>query len=95
MTLVTLVIEPVNRAGKPVLDEFTVFIYNFTEYEMKNMSNRIEVKELRVSVRIWKMLNIYNEWMEHWFTVVAAGKEYFGAKLVRIRPEKPIMKLKV
>ncbi|MEM2616499.1 MAG: hypothetical protein QXL64_03150 [Thermofilaceae archaeon] len=95
MALITFNIEPVDQDGRPVSDQFMVLIHNFTRYGSKSMSERIEAKGLRHSIRIWRLLNIFNEWEEHEYTIVLAGSEYFGAKLVRIRPEKPIMELRV
>jgi len=89
--LVTFRISAVDARGNPVSDAFTVYVHNFTEYWRKPSSERVYAGPLQsISLRIWRLLNRFNEWVEHEYTIVLVGKRYFSAKLVKVKPEKPL-----
>jgi hypothetical protein len=94
--LVTFRVSAVDGRGKPVSDRFTVYVHNFTEYWQKARSERVYASPLQpVPLRIWRLLNRFNEWVEHEYTIVLVGARYFGAKLVRVKPEKPLLAVDV
>jgi len=94
--LVTFRVSAVDARGRPVSDAFTVYVHNFTEYWRKPSSERVYAGPLQpISLRIWRLLNRFNEWVEHEYTIVLVGKRYFGAKLVKVKPEKPLTTVEV
>jgi hypothetical protein len=94
--LVTFRVSAVDGEERPVSDRFTVYVHNFTEYWRKPSSERVYAGPLQpIPLRIWRLLNRFNEWVEHEYTIVLVGARYFGAKLVRVKPEKPLLTVDV
>ena len=94
--LVTFRVSAVDEEGRLVSDRFTVYVHNFTEYWGKQGSERVYAGPLQpIPLKIWRLLNRFNEWMEHEYTIVLWGERYFGAKLVRVKPEKPLLTVDV
>jgi len=92
MGLVSLRIVPVDENGNVVNDDFSYYVHNFTDYWSKEKSERIyEGNSQNVAVKLWRLLDRWNNWKEHEFTIVVVGKNYFGSKLISIIPEKPLL----
>jgi len=94
MGLVTLRVVPVDENGSLVSDVFVFYLHNFTDYWYKQRSERIyEGKSQNIAVKLWRLLDRFNNWKEQEFTIVVVGKNYFGTKLIKIKPEKPLLSL--
>ncbi|MEM0219261.1 MAG: hypothetical protein QW314_04625 [Thermoproteota archaeon] len=94
MGLATLKVVPVDENGNIVVDNFVFYLHNFTSYTSKLRSERIyEGSSQNIVVKLWRLLDRFNKWQEQEFTVVVVSKNYFGTKLIKIVPEKPLLSL--
>jgi len=82
-------------------DYFTVYVHNFT-YTIsrtpwsEEMNKRIESKVSSFSIRVWRLLDRFTgDWMMHEYTIVVSSRNYFGAVLVRVKPDEPIKNVEV
>ncbi|MEM2261758.1 MAG: hypothetical protein QXK24_04830 [Ignisphaera sp.] len=102
MGLIRLNIVPIDDRGYivedgPSLQEgFTVYVHNYTGFVRKPADEKVCMGRGPITIRAWRVIDIVtNDWMEQEYVVVVVTKNYFGSRLIRVKPDKPVMDIEV
>lgn len=82
--------------GTAMEDGFTVYVHNYTGFFRKPVEGRIHEGKNPVPVKVWRVVdNLTGDWAEQEYVIVLVTQNYFGAGLVKVKPDKPVMNIKV
>jgi hypothetical protein len=100
--LINFEVIPVNEGrgmleDGPLVDEgFTVYVNNYTGFWRKPVEGKNHTGRTPVPVKVWRIIDhSKNDWIEQEYVITVVTKNYFGSKLVRVKPDKPIMNIHV
>jgi hypothetical protein len=100
--LVNFEVIPVNEDGDmlrdgSLMDEgFTVYINNYTGFWRKPAEEKTHMGRAPVPVKVWRIIDSSkNDWIEQEYVITVVTRNYFGSRLVRVKPDKPIMNIEV
>lgn len=100
--LIIFEVAPVNEEGD-VLEEgslaeegFTVYVNNYTGFWRKPVEGKVHTGRTPVPVKVWRIIDCSkNDWMEQEYVITVVTKNYFGSRLIRVKPDKPIINIEV
>ncbi|MEM2087591.1 MAG: hypothetical protein QXF52_02815 [Thermoproteota archaeon] len=80
-----------------LIDEgFTVYVNNYTGFWRKPMEGKIHTGRTPVPVKVWRIMDpSKNDWIDQEYVITVVTKNYFGSRLIRIKPDKPIINIEV
>ncbi|MEM1553922.1 MAG: hypothetical protein QXJ72_03415 [Thermoproteota archaeon] len=100
--LIRLNIIPIDDRGHvvedgPSLQEgFTVYVHNYTGFVRKPADEKVCMGRSTITIKTWRVMDfLTNDWMEQEYVVVVVTKNYFGSRLIRVKPDKPVMDIEV
>jgi hypothetical protein len=98
--LINFNIIPVDDNGDIVTDGafmeegFIVYVHNYTGFFRKSIEDIVHKGRTPVSVRVWRILdNCTRDWMEQEYVIIVVSRNYFGSKLIWVKPSKPVMNI--
>jgi len=100
--LIRLNIIPIDDRGHvvedgPSLQEgFTVYVHNYTGFVRKPADEKVCTGRSTITIKTWRVMDfLTNDWMEQEYVVVVVTKNYFGSRLIRVKPDRPVMNIEV
>ncbi|MEM2414751.1 MAG: hypothetical protein QXM98_05575 [Thermoproteota archaeon] len=82
--------------GTAMEDGFTVYVHNYTGFFRKSVEGRIHEGKNPIPVKVWRVVdNLTGDWVEQEYVIVLITQNYFGAGLVKVKPDKPVMNIQV
>jgi len=100
--LIRFNIIPIDDEGNivedgPILQEgFTVYVHNYTGFLRKPVEGKVCTGRLPIIVETWRIMDsLTRDWVEQEYVIVVVTKNYFGSRLIKVKPNKPFMNIEV